>query len=214
MATIICLANSWRDGGRCLAGIDLQSGKWVRPVPAGGGAFPEHCTRIGGYLVQPLDVLEIPLAAGPTVVRFQKENYEVLPGKWRRIRRATVGEVTRYCSANPRVLHNRTKVVQPSYLASLHPSRWTSLQLVGNWNVTFVPHQRDSFRWVACFSTSAADYKLTVTDPLTTARLNRGERLAKHCLLTASLTEPIAFPERGLEEQCYKLIVAVIEVET
>lgn len=36
---MLCLANSARDGGRCVAGIVAGSG-WVRPVPRGGGAVP------------------------------------------------------------------------------------------------------------------------------------------------------------------------------
>ena len=29
---IICLANSWKIQERCIAGIDIDTGKWVRPV--------------------------------------------------------------------------------------------------------------------------------------------------------------------------------------
>ena len=42
MAQLICLASSWRPGGRCIAGIDPQTGAWVRPVPFHGGAIPEE----------------------------------------------------------------------------------------------------------------------------------------------------------------------------
>ena len=36
---LLCLANSRRDGGRCIAGIDLKSGKWVRPVKSDSSPF-------------------------------------------------------------------------------------------------------------------------------------------------------------------------------
>ncbi|MFM8305620.1 MAG: dual OB domain-containing protein, partial [Microcystis aeruginosa] len=29
---IVCLANSWKLNERCIAGIDISSGNWVRPV--------------------------------------------------------------------------------------------------------------------------------------------------------------------------------------
>lgn len=36
---LLCLANSRREGGRCIAGIDLKSGKWIRPVKSDGSPF-------------------------------------------------------------------------------------------------------------------------------------------------------------------------------
>ena len=29
---IICLENSWKETERCISGIDINTGKWVRPV--------------------------------------------------------------------------------------------------------------------------------------------------------------------------------------
>ena len=28
--TIVCLANSYKHGGRCIAGIDIDNGQWIR----------------------------------------------------------------------------------------------------------------------------------------------------------------------------------------
>lgn len=36
---MICLANSRKIGGRCVAGIDVNTGEWVRPVRDNGGAL-------------------------------------------------------------------------------------------------------------------------------------------------------------------------------
>lgn len=35
MARIVCLANSFKKGGRCVAGIDLETGRWMRPIGRG-----------------------------------------------------------------------------------------------------------------------------------------------------------------------------------
>jgi hypothetical protein len=60
---LLVLANSYKLGNRCVAGIDLDTGKWVRPVSQSpGGAIPEHKTavsRSGRFVpVLPLDVVE------------------------------------------------------------------------------------------------------------------------------------------------------------
>ena len=43
MTQIICLANSIRPGGRCIAGKDPNTGEWIRPVKDGTNrAIPEN----------------------------------------------------------------------------------------------------------------------------------------------------------------------------
>ena len=59
----LCLANSRKPPARCVAGLDLQSGKWVRPVSKeNSGGLAVHETNInlnGGFRgIQPLDVVE------------------------------------------------------------------------------------------------------------------------------------------------------------
>ena len=60
---LLVLANSYKLGNRCVAGIDLETGKWVRPVSQSpGGSIPENKTAVSknGRLVPvlPLDVVE------------------------------------------------------------------------------------------------------------------------------------------------------------
>jgi len=38
---MVCLANSRKNGKRCIAGIDLDTGNWVRPVKKGGAELSE-----------------------------------------------------------------------------------------------------------------------------------------------------------------------------
>ena len=60
MTQIICLANSWKYGERCIAGIDLQTRSWIRPIydRAQGGCVPRNVRRIDGKEPQILDVLD------------------------------------------------------------------------------------------------------------------------------------------------------------
>jgi len=60
---LLVLANSYKLGGRCVAGIDLDTGKWVRPVgdlPQGSISFAATKVNKAGQFVAvaPLDMIE------------------------------------------------------------------------------------------------------------------------------------------------------------
>lgn len=73
MTTLLVLANSFKLGGRCLAGVD-ESGRWVRPVvDAEGGAIAESRLQVGGQCVLPGHEIIIQLGA-EVPLPFQSEN--------------------------------------------------------------------------------------------------------------------------------------------
>lgn len=214
MARLICLANSWRGGGRCVAGIDLDSGRWVRPIPPGDGPFFAGMTLIDGRETVPLDIVEIQLGEINLSTRYQRENREIKSWDWELLGCATTGDVMPYRSDAPLVLHNRRKVVEPALLEKLPPSKWRSLELIHVTNARFERDQRKPNRWNVRFSRGrgAPEYHLPLSDPRTTARLNRGEAICRECLLTVSLTQPIEMARRQMPPLCYKVVATVIEV--
>ena len=216
MVKMICMANSWRPGGRCVAGIDIETGEWIRPVLRDQNAIPEGATVFGNHPLEPLDVIEMDLAAPKYKTRFQKENRIITSEQWAHVDRVTADDVLQYCSDNWNVLHSSAKVVKPDVLEIKPPDEWTSLELRRVADVTFEPDDRKENRWKAMFRTgaiSASNYSLSLTDPIATERLNEGEDLDGEWLLTLSLTEPIAMPQYGLPELCYKLVAAAIPLE-
>lgn len=58
---ILCLANSKKHGQRCLAGVRLDTGGWIRPVSnnKGGPLFEDQYTTKCGKTAQPLDSVRI-----------------------------------------------------------------------------------------------------------------------------------------------------------
>ncbi len=215
MARLICLANSWRPGGRCVAGIDCATGQWVRPVPFQGGAIREDHTWLGGQCIAPLDMIEMPLEAPTLATRFQRENCRVRNWNWRHVGRAEVADVLAYCTTPERILHSAGKVVEPAEMELLPPPRWTSLELVRVNGVVFERDPRIERRWQARFSLGqrGPEYRLPLTDPEATLRLGAGERIMPHCLLTVSLTAPIEIGQHNTRKLCYKLVAGVIELE-
>lgn len=78
-ATFVCLANSRKKGGRCLAGKALYNGeysKWIRPVtehPSEELQSHEHCLQTGED-VSIFDLLEVKLLS-PKALHHQQENW-------------------------------------------------------------------------------------------------------------------------------------------
>ena len=58
---ILCLANSKKHGGRCVAGLRTDGGGWVRPVAdtEDGALFPEHYMLPDGSEPRIMDILRI-----------------------------------------------------------------------------------------------------------------------------------------------------------
>ncbi|HEU4323001.1 MAG TPA: hypothetical protein VFS21_07595 [Roseiflexaceae bacterium] len=84
---IICLANSRKIGGRCIAGKELvedkQIGRWVRPVSNrehNEVSEREYCYEDGNE-PSVLDIIEVPLLYA-TPKEYQQENWLLDPEYW------------------------------------------------------------------------------------------------------------------------------------
>jgi serine/threonine protein kinase len=97
---IICLENSWKETERCISGIDIKTGKWVRPVcddlyPEDGRVSRE-IRLIQGREPELLDILEIPLANTGKDFGFQSENISISSGKWKLLGKASPNDLLAY----------------------------------------------------------------------------------------------------------------------
>lgn len=218
---IVCLANSRKLSGRCIAGKEVSKGKvigWVRPVSA-----REH-EEVSEYERQyqdgsdpgVLDVMDIELL-GPRPKDYQQENWLLDPQEyWRNAGKITWNELAGYEDAAGAIwldgysTYNGRNDQVPLPLAL---GLTTSLRLLRVNQLTlcvFVPGSAfgsTKRRVQGRFWHAGTEYRLWVTDP-------RYERtyLAKPdgtyqigaCYLTISLGEPY----NGM---VYKLIAAIIE---
>ena len=81
---IVCLANSTKFGERCIAGIDIDTGRWIRPIcDAEDASIPRTTRLIEGKEPELLDIIRIPLATRGRDSDFVCENLEILPGQWK-----------------------------------------------------------------------------------------------------------------------------------
>ncbi len=212
MARLVCLANAQRPGGQCIAGIDLATGQWVRPVGRDADALPMYRCMIGGKPLALLDIVEIDLAPPREIHKFQRENQIIQNWNWKLVGRSSPGDLSRYCDDIAPLFHSPDDRIPPAVLEKLPPAAWSSLQLIRPRKLSFAHDHRDPSRWRARFADAAGSiYSLKLTDAIITRRLACGERISSDCLLTVSLTKPFRF-DASQPEFCYKIVAAVIEL--
>lgn len=75
---LLLLANSIKMGGRCLAGLDVATGKWMRPVPnSESRAVPSGMTEISGRDLAPGDLIQIEVGE-PMPLPHHPEDIELI----------------------------------------------------------------------------------------------------------------------------------------
>ena len=217
---IVCLANSRKMSGRCVAGRELVNGVpggWVRPV----SARPQQEVSLteqryqGGGEPQLLDIVDIPLVAARPGAH-QPENWLLNPDfYWTK---QGCFDVAR----RPSLLDPPA----PLWLNGIHtyngrndeiPTEWLP-NLGGSLRFIWVPSLRiqvfqpraafgDARRRVqAQFSYGQVEYRLWVTDPPVEERylaVPDGVHELGPSYLTVSVGEPFG-------DSCYKLVAAVI----
>ena len=218
---VVCLANSRKLSGRCIAGKELTGGRvcgWIRPVSARRHQEVSEYERNykDGTDPQVMDLVDIPLLE-PRKEAYQQENWLLDANRyWVKAGRIERSELDRivdpddalwangdstYHGENDRVPLSVANRLQDSLrlvrVNSLTLSVFAPSEAFGN------PKRRVQGR----FRYGGINYRLRVTDP----RYERvylakkdGEFELGESYLTVSLGEPF-------QGYCYKLIAAVIE---
>lgn len=223
----VCLANSRRPGGRCVAGKEIKGktiGGWIRPVHAHDpnsifdntpGALLEYATRCqDGRVPELLDIVQVSFQ-GRASYRHQTENRSLVPNKqWERVGqfpfsrvRELVDPVDRLWingfeganGTNDRIPESRMGVVDTSLLL-IQPS-----SLVIHRGFEF---GSNTMKTRADFFYRKVNYCFSITDPAFEERIRlEGDgdyRIeSKDVYLTISLSEAY----KGF---CYKLVAGVI----
>ena len=222
---MICLANSRKMSGRCVAGKEIlqdgQFGGWFRPVSAREGEEVSERERSYADGGEPrlLDVIDVPvLGARPTL--HQRENWLLDPQRrWRFVRRVHPSELARladppaplwvdgYSSSNG--INDGVPLRAASGLRDSLRLIWTDnieLSVSAPWE-----YRGDFRRFVrARFRYQGTEYGLRVTDPVCEDRyleMPVGEYPIGGRFIAASLAER---PYYGFY---YKLIAAIIDPE-
>jgi len=222
LVDFICLANSYKQMRRCVAGLRADGSGWVRPVSsrAHGELDPHQYCYPDKSEPRVLDVIRAGVS-GRRPLPHQPENWLIDDTMWRPVERpASVKYASVLAAAiarDPRLLGSPGGKVPAEYfenhppahsLALIQPDaiRWHNLPPIAKGR----PRPRVGFRL------GNARYDLPLTDPAYTRTLNMlgvGDHPAadvwipadRKVLFTISFSEPY-------EGNCYKLVAAVIVV--
>ncbi len=218
---IVCLANSRKLNGRCIAGKELRDGKpvgWLRPVSAREHEEVSEYERqySDGSDPQVLDIVEVPLLdARPK--GYQQENWLLDPDQyWKKVGSVRWTDLAKladpieslwidgnhtYNGLNDKIPLAQAGAIRSS-LRLLHAKKLT-LSVFKPGEAFGNPKRRVQ----GSFRHGVNDYRFWVTDPhYERAYLAKpdGQYEVGETFLTVSLGEPF-------DEACYKLIAAIIE---
>lgn len=222
---IVCLANSRKLNGRCVAGIELSpvdgAMGWIRPVSARENEEVSAHERQyqDGKEPQLLDLIDLPLLElAPN--GCQTENWLLDHStKWQRAGRADVGQLVGYCDRQKTIWVNgySTKRGENDEIPldeadALH----NSLMLIQVPWIKLVVYENDKSKKLCArgwFPYGGEMYGLRITDPTIEDECFHGE-VRLHSLgeafLTISLTEPLRKEMGSGRLYRYKVIAAII----
>ncbi|HEX9200131.1 MAG TPA: hypothetical protein VF865_11275 [Acidobacteriaceae bacterium] len=86
--TIVCLANSYKHGGRCIAGVDVEDGAWIRlrGNASDGALCACEYALDDGTEPRLLDTIEVEVHYAVRS-RSHPEDWQIAPSRWRLIER-------------------------------------------------------------------------------------------------------------------------------
>ncbi len=218
MTQIICLANSFKLKERCIAGINPQTGQWIRPVCdrySKDGRVPRDIRLIEGKEPELLDLLEIPLKNDGPDFGFESENLTIASGKWQILKKVKPTDLIQYCDNYSNILHNWNKYVEVPFLQMLPFHKRRTLQLV--YSSKLLLERKDGKKWKGSLVTNTDQILLkdaSITDPQLVERLNNDYIPENPCLVTVSLSMPYRPLNWEIDDPrpCWKLIAGVIEL--
>jgi hypothetical protein len=218
---IVCLANSRKHSGRCIAGKEVLPhgyGLWIRPISARPSAEVSEEERrfFNGEDPRVLDIIDVPLIAAVPMLH-QTENHIIasdcywtkkgrLP--WAEVKHLTDtptalwsnGDST-YYGVNDRVTVEQASTMTHSLLLIEPENPNVSVQTDG---AEFGNPRR---RVRANFSYQGTEYRLIVTDPVA-ERAFLAKPDGRYPLITAYLC--VSLGEAHTDGYCYKLVAAVM----
>ncbi|MBI4379223.1 MAG: hypothetical protein HY578_09020 [Nitrospinae bacterium] len=211
MAEIILLANSRKLSHRCLAGIDIATDKWIRPVSTRTDKVITWAMRnIHGKEPELLDILNIPLSLAESDDESQPENRLIEKGEWTRIGRFEPRNVRKYLAQSGPLFYNTSDCVLWDELIRIPTKDRQSLMLIecSDFEVHKTTSSRGKPQARAVFSFDDTLYYLVITNYNAEQKVLKGQRLSLRNLLTISLAGKLS----NSHPYCYKLVAGVIEL--
>ena len=223
---IVCLANSFKTGGSCIAGKEVLAngfGEWIRPVSDRATAelrFSE-CKYTDTQGPKLLDIIDVPLLGSVDPQTHQTENHVIdTTRRWSKVGELPLAELPKLRDRPTRLWINSDRTGAGAYnciseeeAATLHdslvlirPENFVVKAGSKTWDGKTAKTYRSTFRYREVF------YILQITDPIVTTfyqSKEEGEYLLNDIDICVSLTEPWV-KDRN---RCHKLVAAVLSAQ-
>lgn len=217
---IVCLANSFKTGGSCVAGREVLGddfGGWVRPVSARPTAevSPSESRYDNRTSPKLLDIVDVALLK-PDPRHHQRENHVIdASQRWTKVGELPWSALTHICDHPKSLWINSGHTKGPDYYDCISQVEAESLDhsllLIkpDDLSIEVGPHYYTRKRaYRARFHYRGTYYNMSLTDPVATNAYSAkgdGSYVLEDAYLCISLTEPYAKDNR-----CHKLVAAII----
>lgn len=208
---IICLANSTRTGGKCVAGITVDTGEWIRPVSEEGQLTNKQIKYANGKLPELLDIIRIPYKKlQPTA--YQPENVLISEEQWEYLGKWPEDKLDNLCDKPKEIFINqdrRDRITVEFFKKSRLES---SLLLIKPKSIKlFRTDYENKKKLRTIFVYNDLEYDFGVTDPIFLEEYTKKKEGfykldSKDVYLCISLAAPYK------DGYCYKLVASIIEV--
>ena len=219
---MLCMANSRKPKGRCIAGL-LPDGSWIRPVSTpNGGAIEETQTVLDiGRPIQPLDIVKIPIRRA-VARHHQQENQLIDNRPWRFLSDLSLRDEGIADFFSKHAYDEDTLFGDPDRNMSWEEVKENkinhSLALVRTSHPIFrrLDNRNGQPRFLSNFYYKDYGYRLPITivgfeRQIPAIKVDQMHKSESDWWFTISLGEPFK-PQFRNEKFCYKLIAGAIEI--
>jgi len=219
--TIVCLANSFKIGGSCIAGREVFEkgyGGWIRPVSERDSAEvrPAECRYMNNTWPKPLDIMEVPLL-NPAPRHHQTENHIIDTTRpWKKVGELPWKGLAQLLDRPPTLWINsdatragdfncvsqEEAATQNYSLALIRPENFVVNVGSKTWDGETKKTYRGSFRYNGVF------YTLQLTDPVVT-NAYQAKDVNGYPLNAVDICVSLTEPWTRDNNRCHKLVAAV-----
>jgi len=219
--TIVCLANSDKFGGFCVAGIELVDGKpdgWIRPVGDNGSLDRARTRYDDGTMPKLLDIIEIALQ-GHKPDKHQQENWLISDSavRWKKRGEYRYADLKGLLDSNKTLweLGNHSTEGVNDWVwprSALKSGHSLKLIYVNELKLYRKDRPTKASQTRARFMLNGSEYDFVVTDPDIKTLMSKPVIKIKNVYLTISLAKSFR-PTGSKYRLCYKLVAAIIAPE-
>lgn len=221
---MVCLANSEKHGDRCVAGVRIDTGGWLRPVSddSGSGLLETQYETVSGHHPEPLDTIRVELDRQRPKYH-QPENWVISSGSWElldtELHNQALLAINTALQREGFVLYDAAHAIPKRDLKDVPVFR--SLTLIPPTEPEFYVREKDNgiLQPRTTFGFDGCEYDFPITDPewRQQAETNGVGSLPsagtvsddKEILFTISLGEA-----HKTTKNCYKIVAAIFTIDS